>query len=111
MGCIALVRCVLVLRCGLAQALCFSLHPDTTPPQPNHNGTPFSFFEGPTGFTFFYLYLGPPNVHFPSASVKKTRTHYPSSPYMPQAPHTPPSLIRSHDSYFLEDPIMKLHVM
>ena len=33
MGCIALVRCVLVLRCGLADT-------DTTPPQPNHNVTP-----------------------------------------------------------------------
>jgi len=52
MGCIALVRCVLVLRCGLAgvvwcgirmqaEALkCFSLHTDTTPPQTNHNITP-----------------------------------------------------------------------
>jgi len=49
MGCIALVRCVLVLRCGLAVvvwypyaglSLHFSLHTDTTPPQPNHNVTP-----------------------------------------------------------------------
>jgi len=40
MGCIALVRCVLVLRCGLAGVLqCFSLHADTTPPQPNHTVT------------------------------------------------------------------------
>ena len=36
MGCIALVRCVLVLRCGLAGVVLypdagFSLHPDTTP--------------------------------------------------------------------------------
>jgi len=38
MGCIALVRCVLVLRCGLAEG--FSLHPDTTPPKPNHTVTP-----------------------------------------------------------------------
>ena len=47
MGCIALVRCVLVLRCGLAGVVwCgirmqaearFSLHPDTTPPQRNTN--------------------------------------------------------------------------
>ena len=34
MGCIDLVRCVLMLCCG------FSLHMDTTPPQPNHNVTP-----------------------------------------------------------------------
>jgi len=51
MGCIAVVRSVLVLRCGLAgvvwcgirmqaEALqCFSLHTDTTPPQPNHSVT------------------------------------------------------------------------
>ena len=43
MGCIALVR--LVLRCGLAGVVRypyadFSLHTDTTPPQPNHNVTP-----------------------------------------------------------------------
>ena len=35
MCCIALVRCVLVLR-----KHCFSLHKDTTPPQPNHTVTP-----------------------------------------------------------------------
>jgi len=45
MGCIALVRCVLVLRCGLAGVVWhpdagFSLHKDTTPPRPNHNVTP-----------------------------------------------------------------------
>jgi len=45
MGCIVLVRCVLVLRCGLAGVVWyryagFSLHNDTTPPQPNHNVTP-----------------------------------------------------------------------
>jgi len=44
MGCIALVQCVLVLRCGIhmqAEALqCYSLHMDTTTPQPNHNVTP-----------------------------------------------------------------------
>jgi len=49
MGCIALVRCVLVLRCGfgwggvvwyLDAEASFSLHTDTTPPQPNHNVTP-----------------------------------------------------------------------
>jgi len=57
MGCIALVRCVLVLRCGLAGVVwyldaycmwfgwggvvgCFSLHPDITPLQPNHTVTP-----------------------------------------------------------------------
>jgi hypothetical protein len=44
MCCITLVRCVLVLRCGIlmqAEALqCFSLHKDTTPPQPNHTVTP-----------------------------------------------------------------------
>jgi len=38
MGCIALVRCVLVLRCGLAGVVWYpyagcSLHTDTTPPQ------------------------------------------------------------------------------
>ena len=33
MGCIALVRCVLVKQC-------FSLHKDTTPPEPNHTVTP-----------------------------------------------------------------------
>jgi hypothetical protein len=59
--CIALVRCVLVLQCGSAgvvwypyagwstsSSACiripyhpsFSLHKDTTPPQPNHNVTP-----------------------------------------------------------------------
>ena len=45
MGCIALVRCVLVLRCGLAVVVWYpyaglSLHTDTTPPEPNHNVTP-----------------------------------------------------------------------
>jgi len=45
MGCIALVRCVLVLRCGLAGVVWypdadFSLHKDTTPPQPNHTVIP-----------------------------------------------------------------------
>jgi len=45
MGCIALVRCVLVLRCGSAGVVwypdaSFSLHTDTTPPQPNQNVTP-----------------------------------------------------------------------
>jgi len=48
MGCTALVRCVLVLRCGLAgvvwcgirmQAEALEAH-HTTPPQPNHNVTP-----------------------------------------------------------------------
>jgi len=48
MGCIALVRCVLVLLCGLAVVVWypyagFSLHTDTTPPQPNHNVTPTHF--------------------------------------------------------------------
>jgi len=45
MGCVALVRCVLVLHCGLAGVVWypgadFSPHPNTTPPQPNHNVTP-----------------------------------------------------------------------
>jgi len=45
MGCIALVRCVLVLHCGLAGVVWypdagFNLHPDTTAPQPNHTVTP-----------------------------------------------------------------------
>ena len=46
MGCIALVRCVLVLRCGAVGVVwyrlkqSFSLHKDTTPPQPNHTVTP-----------------------------------------------------------------------
>jgi len=45
MGCIALVRCVLVLRCGLAGVVWypdagFRLQTDTTPPQPNHTVTP-----------------------------------------------------------------------
>jgi len=46
MGCIALVRCVLVLRCNLAGMVWYpyegfgGLHPDTTPPQPNYNVTP-----------------------------------------------------------------------
>jgi len=45
MCCIVLVRCVLLLRCGLAGVVWypyagFSLHPDTTPHQPNHNVTP-----------------------------------------------------------------------
>ena len=40
-----LVRCVLVLRCSVAMVVWypyagFSLHTDTTPPQPNHNVTP-----------------------------------------------------------------------
>jgi len=47
MGCIVLVWCVFVLRCGLAVVVwyryagwgCLSLHTDTTPPQPNHNVT------------------------------------------------------------------------
>ena len=37
MGCIALVRCVLELRCGLAVVVWY---PVTTPTQPNHNVTP-----------------------------------------------------------------------
>ena len=45
MGCISLVRCVLVLRCDSAGVewypyAGFSLHKDTTPPQPNHTVTP-----------------------------------------------------------------------
>ena len=50
MGCIALVRWVLVLRCGLTVVVWYpyagrntsasALHTDTTPPQPNHNVTP-----------------------------------------------------------------------
>ena len=45
MGCIALVRCVLVLRFGVAGVVWypdvgFSLPKDTTPPQPHHNVTP-----------------------------------------------------------------------
>jgi len=45
MGCIALVRCVLVLRCGLAGVVWYpyagwSLRKDTTPRQPNHKVTP-----------------------------------------------------------------------
>ena len=45
MGSIALVRCVLVLRCGLAGVVWypdagFGLNKDTTPPQPNHTVTP-----------------------------------------------------------------------
>jgi len=50
MGCIVLVRYVLVLRCGMAGVVWYqdagwnttglSLHTDTTPPQPNHNVTP-----------------------------------------------------------------------
>jgi len=36
-GFIAVVRCVLVLRCGLAVMVWYT---DTTPPQPNHNITP-----------------------------------------------------------------------
>ena len=47
MGCIALVRCVLVLSCGLAGVVWYPyagwgtvVHTDTTPPQPNHNLTP-----------------------------------------------------------------------
>jgi len=44
-GCIALFRCVLVLRYDLTGVVwypyaCFSLHTDTTPPQPNHNVKP-----------------------------------------------------------------------
>jgi len=37
MGCIDLVQCVLVLRCGLTGVVWY---PDTTPPQPNHKLTP-----------------------------------------------------------------------
>jgi len=45
MGCITLVRCVLVLRCGLVVVVWypyagFSLHTDTTPPQPHCRVTP-----------------------------------------------------------------------
>jgi len=45
MGCIVLVRYVLVLRDGLAVLVWypyagFSLHTDTTTPQKNHNVTP-----------------------------------------------------------------------
>jgi hypothetical protein len=45
MCCIALVRCMLVLRCGSAGVVWypyagFSLRKDTTPPQPNHTVTP-----------------------------------------------------------------------
>jgi len=45
MGCIDLVRCVLVLRCGMAVVVWypyagFSPRTDTTPPQPNNNVTP-----------------------------------------------------------------------
>ena len=45
MCCIAVVRCVLVLRWGSAGVVRypdagFSLHPDTAPPQSNHNLTP-----------------------------------------------------------------------
>ena len=40
MGCIALVRCVLVLRCGLAGVVWYPDAGFTTPPQPNHNVTP-----------------------------------------------------------------------
>jgi len=45
MGCIALVRCVLVLQCGSAGVVWYpnagwSLHKDTTPSQPNHTVTP-----------------------------------------------------------------------
>jgi len=45
MGCIALVRCVLVPRCGLAGVVWYpyagwSLHTDATPPQPNRNVAP-----------------------------------------------------------------------
>ena len=47
MGCIDLVRCVLVLRCGLVVVVWYpyarwgtSAYTDTTPPQPNHNVTP-----------------------------------------------------------------------
>ena len=44
-GYIDLVRCVLELRCGMAVVVRypysgFSLHTDTTPPQPYHNVTP-----------------------------------------------------------------------
>ena len=44
MGCIALVRCVLVLHCGLAGVVWypgagFSLHKDTTPPHTTHEIT------------------------------------------------------------------------
>ena len=45
MGSIALVRCVLVLRCGLAGVVWYpyagwSLYMDATPPQSTHNVTP-----------------------------------------------------------------------
>ena len=52
MDCIALVRCVLVLRCGLVGVMWCGIrmqaeaqvlvvwYPDTTPPQPNHYVTP-----------------------------------------------------------------------
>jgi len=45
MGCIDLVRCMLVLLCIVTMVVWYpyagwSPHPDTTPPQPNHNVTP-----------------------------------------------------------------------
>jgi len=43
MGCIALVRCVLVLRCGLAVVVWYPYAgwgTSTTQPQPDHNVTP-----------------------------------------------------------------------
>ena len=48
MGCIALVQCVLVLRCGLAGVVWypdagFGLHKGTTPSQSNHTVTPVHF--------------------------------------------------------------------
>jgi len=49
MGCIVLVRCVLVLRCGLAGVVWylyagFSLHMDTTLPAPTEH-PPAPFFQ------------------------------------------------------------------
>jgi len=38
-GCIALVRCVLVLRCGSAGVVWYPYAGYTTPPQPNHSAS------------------------------------------------------------------------
>jgi len=62
MGCIVLVRYVLVLRCGLAGMVWYpyagwSLHTDTTPPQPNHNVTPTHIeTEQYNSWKFFFMW-------------------------------------------------------
>jgi len=62
MGCIVLVRCVLVLRCGLAGLVWypdagFSLHPDTTPVKS-------SFFMASLYQNFTFISMGRSGIEY-----------------------------------------------